>query len=264
MMAACVALRQPHKQAFTLIELLVVIAIIAVLMGVLMPALSAVKRQAQGAVCQAQLKQWLLCYNLYTDDHEGRFPPFFGGTVQTTFMESLRKYYNDINKMRTCPVAARVSTDVPTGLQPLSFFGKTFFAWQIDPSAEWLDDQDWGIGSYGENSWIRGPATRENGQNWASMSRVRHPDEVPLLADARWNNAWPDNVSQPALSQEETVAYSISNWSTMACFVMRRHKKGVNVALADGNVRRVSAEGLWELKWNRTFQKRDDMTFGGQ
>lgn len=84
---------QQHIRGFTLIELLVVIAVIAILMGVLMPALRAARRQAYGAVCQAQLKQWALCYNLYTDDHEGRFPPFFGGTVQTTFMESLRKLW---------------------------------------------------------------------------------------------------------------------------------------------------------------------------
>jgi len=259
-MTAC---RLRQSQAFTLIELLVVIAIIAVLMGILMPALSAVKRQAQGAVCQAQLKQWHMCYRLYTDDHEGRFPPFFGGTVQTTFMESLRKYYGDINKMRTCPVASRVSIDVPTGLQPQSYFGKTLAAWQIDPTAQWLDDQDWGIGSYGENSWIRGPATRTDLQNWASVLKVKHPGEVPLIGDARWNNAWPDNGPEPTLSEDETVAYSISNWSSMSCYAMRRHKDGINVAFADGAVRQVSAEGLWQLKWNRTFEKRDDIKLGG-
>ena len=259
-----VSAHKPKRiQAFTLIELLVVIAIIAVLMGILMPALSAVKRQAQGAVCQAQLKQWHLCYRLYTDDHEGRFPPFFGGTVQTTFMESLRKYYGDINKMRTCPTASRVSIDVPTGLQPQSYFGKTLSAWQIDPTAEWLDDKDWGIGSYGENSWIRGPASRTDLQNWASVLKVKHAGEVPLIGDARWNNAWPDNGPTPTLSEDETVDYSISNWSSMSCYAMRRHKDGINVALVDGSVKQVSAEDLWQLKWNRTFEKRDDVRLGG-
>jgi len=50
----------------------------------------------------------------------------------------------------------------------------------------------------------------------------------------------------------------------MSCFAMRRHKNGVNVALADGTVRLVSLEDLWELRWNRTFQKRPHFEFTKQ
>ena len=248
--------RRTHGRGFTLIELLVVIAIIALLMGVLMPALRAAKRQAQGAICKAHLKQWALCYQLYTGDNDGLYPLFFGGTHETTFMESLREYYKDINKIRNCPAAATVSIRNPTGLQPESYFGETFAAWQIDPVAQWLDDEDWGIGSYGENSWIRGPGGSDDEQKWVSSIKIKQPNEVPLLADSRWNNAWPDSDQIPTYDREDTVVYGISNWSTMSCFAMRRHKDGINVALADGTVRRVSLEDLWELRWNRTFQKR--------
>ncbi|MHC4073855.1 MAG: type II secretion system protein, partial [Planctomycetota bacterium] len=56
------------RRAFTLIELLVVIAIIALLMGILMPALARVKKQARTVACQALLKQWGTIWSMYCDD----------------------------------------------------------------------------------------------------------------------------------------------------------------------------------------------------
>ncbi|MBN1807344.1 MAG: type II secretion system protein [Sedimentisphaerales bacterium] len=57
------------RRGFTLIELLVVIAIIAVLMAILMPALSRVKEQGKRVVCMNNLKQLTLSWILYADDN---------------------------------------------------------------------------------------------------------------------------------------------------------------------------------------------------
>ena len=64
--------QQRISRAFTLIELLVVIAIIALLMSILMPALSRAREQGKRAACMGNTKQMALAWNLYADDYDAK------------------------------------------------------------------------------------------------------------------------------------------------------------------------------------------------
>jgi len=106
-----------RRKGFTLIELLVVIAIIAILMGILMPALSRVRKQARKVTCLANLKQWGLAFALYCEDNDGKF---FTGEVSGSTSDvgsgafwriTMRPYSKDV-KMWLCPQAMKPR---PTG-----------------------------------------------------------------------------------------------------------------------------------------------------
>ena len=65
------------KVGFTLIELLVVIAIIALLLAILVPALSRAKEKVKLLMCVSNCRQLVLAEGLYALDNNGKLPPIF-------------------------------------------------------------------------------------------------------------------------------------------------------------------------------------------
>jgi prepilin-type N-terminal cleavage/methylation domain-containing protein len=87
------------KKAFTLVELLVVISIIALLLAILMPALSKVREQAKNVVCGSQLRQQGIAMLAYASDNRvyphavGRFDA--SGNLLTPFFPMTTTWSND-------------------------------------------------------------------------------------------------------------------------------------------------------------------------
>jgi prepilin-type N-terminal cleavage/methylation domain-containing protein len=107
-----------HKRAFTLIELLVVIAIIAILIGLLFPAFSAVQNQAKRTQAKNDLTQIVNAVNAFYTEY-GKYPLAAGITADTTFGPGGNPITNEtlFTELRgctgntgSCPAAATLNT----------------------------------------------------------------------------------------------------------------------------------------------------------
>ena len=235
-------------QGFTLIELLVVIAIIALLMSILMPALSRVKDQAKTVACQSNLHQWAVMWSMYANDNNGHFQRGAGGESQTganRWPTVLRDYYQD-DKIRLCPSAKK----------PLSEGG-------LNPFAAWGIFTDGMYASYGFNEWLcnRSINEQETGNYWREIFGVPRSNTIPLFLDCYWYDVWTHSIDNPPLTDGSTAGLAGSNEIRRVC--LNRHNEAVNSAFLDWSVRKVDLKELWTLKWHKLYNTADVWTKAG-
>ena len=231
---------------FSLIELLIVISIIAILAGMLLPALNAAREKARSISCTSNLKQLLLSQQFYIGDYKDFLPMAYGdmrvNPTYTPWWFQLLRYSN-------------------SSLQPYMFYEKKNLALLICPSAS-------------ENMLYFGKTSAGNCNNWKFQttyaynrytgwadtsntlydpkraSRIKQPSKALTIGDG--NSVFATN-GFPRSNTNFNFTFGIDNWSLFTPGIddiAYRHTRRFNAGFVDGHATSLSlGESLNTVKW---------------
>lgn len=217
---------KPHRRAFTLVELLVVIGIIAILIGLLLPALSAARKRAQNVTCLSNIRTLLQAIHLYAADSDGRLvcgsenPLRYPGQPPWLPINSLATFQFWLGLNQEAPGLGKLLDDELTVHEVL--FCPTDV--EVEPSLEYRMYQ-----------------TRSSGMAWCSylfrQLDGQGPDNRRVRLSSLGNNAQGKPIRVLIMDIQCTMT-----WTDLP---KKRHHEGVacNVGLVDGSATTIPNTG---------------------
>lgn len=233
-----------RKTEFTLIELLIVIAIIAILAGMLLPALSRARDTAKSISCVNNIKQLGISMNSYVNDNDSYLPPsiitysgsnWIWGKVlaETGYVNQKSVIYNPTEKSLLCP-ASNVTTNNRVVYEQGHYGMNKFISYSIGNTADHL---------------------------WLKLGSLRSPSSKILMFDSGTSYLHYGQITGPALNSfympgataNLSITWSQNNYKNSDDAYNGRHQKKINLLWCDGHVGSDKADNLNDSKlWLRS------------
>lgn len=241
--------RRAGRQGFTLIELLVVIAIIAILAGMLLPALAKAKAKGQQTKCLNNMRQIGLGLQMYLSDfskYPGHYMPSAGEII---YPPRLLGFVASNLTVWNCPTenSKFYYTNRPNSTLPMRVTPSTGFCYGYN---DWGGVNEFTLPYQGLGADIV-PGSRDPWGQEPPESHVKNPSDMIMLADSRSDGVW-----DSAIDPKDQAPNPRDPKSEAAEWPSRRHNLGANIMFCDGHAEYAKQKDLvsptekWRKRWN--------------